>query len=361
MRNLHGIILLGANGSGKSMLGRELARVLNFAHLDVEEYYFYKTSIPYTAERPHSERNELMLSDMKRHSSYVVSGDVSGWGDVFLSVFDLAVLLKAPKDVRMKRIEEREYARWGDRVLEGGDMYESQQDFKSFAANRNVAEIEQRAEKYPCPVIEVDSTEDWRINTAKIAEQYQRLFLYHYFEKSKGPLLSLSALPQEEADTIQSRLVFENKTFAAQRNERYLPHRKELERLVHKLFIEKGGKPEKETPHYFVIGECPWLSTWYEEADFIKIPIKEFDLSTVSFTYGDTFPTFSPHAADGMEYRNVVYTYEDVLKIIDKYGLPQDKWDKPVFAQPAYVEAQVWSDKKVMRYRRAWESEVGCK
>jgi adenylate kinase family enzyme len=41
----HGIILLGANGSGKSTLGRELARALNFAHFDVEDYWFYKTYI----------------------------------------------------------------------------------------------------------------------------------------------------------------------------------------------------------------------------------------------------------------------------------------------------------------------------
>lgn len=38
----YGIIILGANGSGKSTLGRELARVLNFAHFDVEDYWFLK-------------------------------------------------------------------------------------------------------------------------------------------------------------------------------------------------------------------------------------------------------------------------------------------------------------------------------
>ena len=112
----HGIILIGANGAGKSTLGRELARVLNFTHFDVEDYWFYKTDIPYTAERPCDERNELLLADMKKHGSFVMSGNVSGWSDDLLPMFDLAVLMKAPTDVRMKRIEEREYARWGDRV-----------------------------------------------------------------------------------------------------------------------------------------------------------------------------------------------------------------------------------------------------
>ena len=182
------------------------------------------------------------------------------------------------------------------------------------------------------------------------------MHLYHYFEKAKGPLLSLSALPSNEADIIQRKIVSANKTFAAQRHERYLPRRRELEGIVREQFIEKGGKPEKESPHYFVIGECPWLTTWYEQADYIKIPINEFDLQTVSFTYGDTFPTFSPNVTDGMEYRNTVYTHEEVLKIIEKYGMPQDKWDKPVFAQPCYVEAQVWSDEPVLRYKKEWET-----
>jgi len=58
----HDIILLGAKGSGKSTLGRELARALNFAHFDVEDYWFYKTDIPYTAIRSQEERNEMLLS-----------------------------------------------------------------------------------------------------------------------------------------------------------------------------------------------------------------------------------------------------------------------------------------------------------
>lgn|GEM_PF-789806 len=155
---LHSMILLGANGSGKSTLGRELARALNFAHFDVEDYWFYKTDIPYTAIRPQEERNEMLLSDMKKHGSFVVSGDISGWSDEFLTMFDLAIFLTAPTEIRMKRIENREYARWGDRVCRGGDMYETQKKFREFAARRDVGLLEQRALEYSCPVVYYDST-----------------------------------------------------------------------------------------------------------------------------------------------------------------------------------------------------------
>lgn len=107
----HRIILLGANGSGKTTLGHGLARALNFAHFDTEDYWFYKTDVPYTAIRPQEERNEMLLTDMKKHGSFVVSGDISGWNDEFRTMFDLAVFLAAPTEIRMKRIENREYSR----------------------------------------------------------------------------------------------------------------------------------------------------------------------------------------------------------------------------------------------------------
>ena len=175
MKKLHGIILLGANGSGKSTLGHELGCVLNFAHFDVEEYYFYKTNIPYTAMRPEKERREMLLSDIRKHGNFIVSGDISDWGDEFLTVFDLAVFLTAPKEIRIKRIENREYKRWGDRVLAGGDMYESQMEFRQFAALRDVALIEQRASMYACPIIHVDGTVDLQTNAANIVECFHEI------------------------------------------------------------------------------------------------------------------------------------------------------------------------------------------
>lgn len=168
MNKAHRIILLGANGSGKSTLGRELAGVLDVAHFDVEDYWFYKTDIPYTTIRPQKERNEMLLSDMEKQGSFVVSGDISGWDNEFLTMFDLAVFLTAPREIRMKRIENREYARWGDRVCVGGDMYESQTKFKEFAATRDVGLLEQSALKYSCPILRVDGTKTLKENIHQI-------------------------------------------------------------------------------------------------------------------------------------------------------------------------------------------------
>ena len=84
--------------------------------------------------------------------------------------------------------------------------------------------------------------------------------------------------------------------------------------------MEKGGMIDIATPFYMVVEHCPWLYTWYEQPDYLRIPIKEFDLKKISFTYGDSMPTFSPKVNDSKEYRRKVYTYDEILNIMYKYG-----------------------------------------
>ena len=100
-----------------------------------------------------------------------------------------------------------------------------------------------------------------------------------------------------------------------------------------------------------VVEHSPWLYSWFENCDFIKIPIEEFDINTLSFTYGDSMPTFSPIVNDGKEYRHKLYTYFEILDIIDKYGFPQDWNDDGKYGPERYIEVHVWSDETINRYR----------
>ena len=114
----------------------------------------------------------------------------------------------------------------------------------------------------------------------------------------------------------------------------------ELYYIVSELIVEKRN-----------IGYHPDTNTEYENSDYIKIPVEEFDMNTLSFTYGDSMPTFSPTINDGREYRHQLYTYKEILKIIDKYGLPQDWNDDGKYGPERYIEVHVWSDETVGRYR----------
>ncbi len=125
----HGIIIFGANGSGKTTLGRELARILEFKHIDHEDYAFYESDIPYTNPRTEDECIELMLADIEKYGSFVLSAVTGDFGDIISQCYELAIYLNAPHDLRMERIKQREIDRFSDRVLEGGDMLRDNKNF----------------------------------------------------------------------------------------------------------------------------------------------------------------------------------------------------------------------------------------
>ncbi len=194
-----------------------------------------------------------------------------------------------------------------------------------------------------------------------------KMYLYHYFEKSKGPFLSISDLPFPEARKKLKDIQMENPNLVNPRIDWFLSERYKMEDYVRKLFIERGGKPIRKHPLYMTVGEIKSMSTWYSYPECIKISISEFDLDTVSFTYGDMFPVFNPNLNDGKEYRCNVYKYNEILEVIRKYGYPQNieynlregifPVGAPINHLLKYVEAQIWSDEVVSRYRNEWLME----
>lgn len=178
------------------------------------------------------------------------------------------------------------------------------------------------------------------------------MFLYHYYDKAIGPFRSLSELPVEEAEEILKNLKrTKPNTQGAKRPSEYMQNRLRYEGILRTEFLKKGGKIQRNVPHYMIVEDSPWLSSWFENTAFVKIPVEEFDLTTVSFTYGDSHPTFSPKVNDGKEYRRKLYTYKEILEIIKKYGLPQQWNNDGKFGPERYIEAHIWSDETINRYR----------
>lgn len=172
MSKPQGIIVFGANGSGKSTLGRELANILNFKQMDIEDYHFEKSEIPYTVERSHEECMNLMLADIKKHRSFVISAVTGDFDNTIFQLYELAVFISAPIELRIKRIKQREYEKYGERIHKDGDMYEQHLKFIDFVASRPLSKIEKWGETLVCPVIRIDGTEDWRMNATNIAERF---------------------------------------------------------------------------------------------------------------------------------------------------------------------------------------------
>lgn len=180
------------------------------------------------------------------------------------------------------------------------------------------------------------------------------MFLYHYFDKDIGPFKNISELSEQDAENVMRKLASEKeKAFCNQRSPEYFKMRKYYEEILRNEFQKKGGKIERLVPHYMVVEECGFLESWYVNSSSIKIDINEFDISTLSFTYGDSHPTFSDRVNDGKEYRKKLYIYDEILGIIKKYGYPQD-WNKDgQYGPERYIEVHVWSDETLKRYYKS--------
>ncbi|SFI29134.1 hypothetical protein SAMN04487830_13817 [Pseudobutyrivibrio sp. OR37] len=177
------------------------------------------------------------------------------------------------------------------------------------------------------------------------------MYLYHYYDKRSGPFRSVTAIPMEQGNLILEQMKQERpESMCAKRDSDYIIKRQDCENILRREFIAKGGIIEIESPYYMVVEHSPWLSTWYERGDFLKIPIEDFDVRKLSFTYGDSMPTFSPLVNDGKEYRKQVYTYEEILGIIKKYGLPQNWNDDGSQGPERYIEAHVWTNEPIASY-----------
>ena len=68
-----------------------------------------------------------------------------GWGDPLIPQFTHAVRLTTPTEVRIERLRQREYADFGDRIHEGGDMYENYLAFLDWAAQYDTGDVTMRS------------------------------------------------------------------------------------------------------------------------------------------------------------------------------------------------------------------------
>lgn len=168
-----GIVICGLNGVGKSTLGKALAEELDFYFIDNEDLYFPKNDPDYlyTSPRTRKEAEAILENAINAHEDFVFASVRGDYGDSICHYFRYAVLISLPKDIRMERIRNRSFQKFGDRMLPGGDLYEQEQKFFDLASSRAEDFVEEWAVSLSCPVIRVDGTRSVAENIKIIIEQ----------------------------------------------------------------------------------------------------------------------------------------------------------------------------------------------
>lgn len=164
----HVLHIYGASGSGTSTLGRALAEAMGLVFMDTDDYFWLPTDPPFTQKRPMPDRLTRMRADIAASDrGAVISGSLTGWGDPLMGLFTCAIRVVTPTDVRLARLHRREYARFGPRISEGGDMYAAHQAFLDWASRYDTGDASMRSKAchddwerhLSCPLIRVDGTE----------------------------------------------------------------------------------------------------------------------------------------------------------------------------------------------------------
>jgi adenylate kinase family enzyme len=174
IRRIH---FVGAAGSGATSLGRALAERLGCRHFDTDDYFWLPTNPPFSQPRDLPDRRALLAADLARYEDWVLSGSLSGWGDLFIPWIDLVVFLWVPTAVRLARLTERERQRFGEASLgPGGAMYEIHSRFMAWAAAYDTGDLGMRSRArheawlagLPCPVLRIEGDEPLSERLARI-------------------------------------------------------------------------------------------------------------------------------------------------------------------------------------------------
>ena len=155
-----GILICGLNGAGKSTIGRMLADRMGYEFIDNEDLWFPKTDSSYTFSGPRSEEEVIRLLEerISGNNRFVFAAVKGNYGDKLIASLDHIVLVEVPKQIRSRRVRDRSYQKFGDRILPGGDLHEKEEKWFSLTDSRPDAYVTDWLETVDCPVIRIDGT-----------------------------------------------------------------------------------------------------------------------------------------------------------------------------------------------------------
>lgn len=131
---VHRVGITGASGCGVTTLGAALAARLGAVHIDTDDHYWLATDPPYQVKRDVPERLVRIAAEQARNGRWVVSGTLDRWAEPVTRSADLIVFLEVPTPIRLKRLAERERARFGEALDPGGAMHDTHLEFILWAA-----------------------------------------------------------------------------------------------------------------------------------------------------------------------------------------------------------------------------------
>ncbi len=168
-----GIQICGLNGCGKSTLGKALAEKIGFHFIDNENLYFTRASIdePYNNPKSRADVERLLIEEVGRYPDFVFAAVKGDYGKDMISMYDYIVMMEVPKNVCARRVRNRSFQKFGNRMLIGGDLYNQEEAFFQMVDSREDEFIETWLQMVNCPIIRVDGTKPIEDNVEYIIKE----------------------------------------------------------------------------------------------------------------------------------------------------------------------------------------------
>ena len=169
-----GIQICGLNGCGKSTLGKALAERIGFHFIDNEHLYFSRPNAddPYANPKSRTEVERLLREEVSRYPDFVFSAVKGDYGNDL--TYNYVVVIEVPKEIRLQRVRNRSFQKFGNRILMGGDLHEQEEAFFRMVDSRQDAFVENWLQKVSCPIIRVDGTKPIEENVEYICHAIGR-------------------------------------------------------------------------------------------------------------------------------------------------------------------------------------------
>jgi len=171
------IIICGGNGAGKSTLGKALSEKTGWTFKDVEDYYFPKSNpkYPYEVQRTEEEVVNLLYEDLCKNDNFIFAAVRGNHSPKTVAMFTCAIFVSVPKGIRMKRVRERAFAKFGYRMLQGGDLYVKEEAFFNIVEKRSDKTVTDWLETMDIPIIEIDGTYQIEENIIAILKELSKI------------------------------------------------------------------------------------------------------------------------------------------------------------------------------------------
>jgi hypothetical protein len=143
----------------------------------------------------------------------------------------------------------------------------------------------------------------------------------------------------------------------------YMALRRKSEARLRELFLAAGGQPERDVPHYFVLGTSPWFEQLATGMRNVQLSLSALPTAQTSVTWCDSFTAMEQGGSFGVlsepkPFHGKIFRLDQIPELVGEYGYPNPlpnsngpgSW--VTWPEDAYVEVQLWSDAPIREFLR---------